>query len=305
MTPEEIGAAIRIAVSDANACGEIAAPVPRSVTLSRPSDPAVGNWATPVALHLGARTGAEPRALAEALGRRLVRARQIDAVHVAGPGFLNITVSATAHADVVKAIVNAPEPFCPPESVRALTSVVDAAMDTARWAAVAESAGTDAARFEAARTTGSSGPARTSGAGGDDSYAKLRRRTSDNPVFSVQFAHARAVRVGRAAAIAGVRRADGFDPAALHCEAELIGMLGEFRSTVRAAADDGAPRRVVRYLETLAETLHARHGAGRVVPRGDREVDDAHRARLWLNDAVRRVLAAGLTLLGVSAPDRI
>ena len=59
---------------------------------------------------------------------------------------------------------------------------------------------------------------------------------------------------------------------------------------------------MARYLEQLAAAYHTWYGATRVTPRGDDAVDDGHVARLWLNDAVGRVIVNGLDLLGVSAP---
>ena len=62
---------------------------------------------------------------------------------------------------------------------------------------------------------------------------------------------------------------------------------------------------MARYLEELAGTYHRFYDACRVLPRGDEEVTDVHRSRLWLVEATRVVLANGLRLLGVSAPERM
>lgn len=136
----------------------------------------------------------------------------------------------------------------------------------------------------------------------------LASRTNDNPVFYVQYAHARTANVARNAAAAGVRREDGFDPAALDhpSESVLLGKLAEFPRIVAQAAELREPHRVARYLEELAGTYHKWYDQQRrVVPVGDEPVTDANRARLWLNDATRTVLANGLGLLGVSAPERM
>jgi arginyl-tRNA synthetase len=113
--------------------------------------------------------------------------------------------------------------------------------------------------------------------------------------------------VSRNAAEAGVRRADAFDPGLLThpTEAVLLAALGEFPRVVLAAADLREPHRVARYLEELAGHFHKWYEACRVTPRGDEPVTDTHRTRLWLNDATRTVLANGLGLLGVSAPERM
>ena len=74
---------------------------------------------------------------------------------------------------------------------------------------------------------------------------------------------------------------------------------------IKAAAELREPHRVARYLEELAGTYHRFYDNCRVLPRGDEETADLHRARLLLVDATRTVLANGLRLLGVSAPERM
>lgn len=135
----------------------------------------------------------------------------------------------------------------------------------------------------------------------------LARRTNDNPVFYVQYAHARTAGVARNAAELGVHRADGFDPALLDhgTEAVLLGQIGEFPRVVQQAATLREPHRLARYLEEVAGAFHKWYDQRRVTPFGDEDVSDVHRTRLWLNDATRQVLANGLGLLGVSAPERM
>jgi len=135
------------------------------------------------------------------------------------------------------------------------------------------------------------------------------RRTSDNPVFYVQYAHARVASLLRNAAELGVERGpeDSFRPELLthEREGELLGALGEFPRVVATAAELREPHRVARYLESLAGTYHRFYDGCRVLPRGDEEVTDLHRSRLWLVEATRVVLANGLGLLGVTAPERM
>ena len=134
----------------------------------------------------------------------------------------------------------------------------------------------------------------------------LTKRTNDNPVFYVQYAHARTHNVARNAAASGVDRSV-FAPELLTHETEsaLLGALQEFPRVVAFAAETREPHRVARYLEELAGLYHKWYDNCRVIPLGDAPVDDVHRTRLWLNDATGQVLRNGLDLLGVSAPERM
>ena len=134
----------------------------------------------------------------------------------------------------------------------------------------------------------------------------LTKRTNDNPVFYVQYAHARTHNVARNAAAAGVDRS-AFAPELLVHETEsaLLGALQEFPRVVAYAAEVREPHRVARYLEELAGLYHKWYDNCRVIPLGDAPVEDVHRTRLWLNDATGQVLRNGLDLLGVSAPERM
>ncbi|OAH50955.1 arginine--tRNA ligase [Microbacterium oleivorans] len=134
----------------------------------------------------------------------------------------------------------------------------------------------------------------------------LQKRTNDNPVFYVQYAHARTHNVARNAADSGVSR-DAFAPELLTHETEsaLLGALQEFPRLVAFAAELREPHRIARYLEELASLYHRWYDSCRVTPLGDEEVTDLHRTRLWLNDATGQVLRNGLDLLGVSAPERM
>jgi arginyl-tRNA synthetase len=143
------------------------------------------------------------------------------------------------------------------------------------------------------------------------------RQTSDNPVFYVQYAHARLASILRNAAdlgvstgsttAAGASGGDGFDPALLSHEKEgdLLRALAEFPRVVTAAAQLREPHRVARYLEDTASSFHKFYDACRVLPMGDEEPAPIHTARLLLVEATKTVLGNGLGLLGVSAPDRM
>jgi arginyl-tRNA synthetase len=135
---------------------------------------------------------------------------------------------------------------------------------------------------------------------------QLRKRTNDNPVFYVQYAHARTSAVARNAAASGVDRSE-FAPELLDHETEsaLLGALQEFPRIVAQAAELREPHRVARYIEELAGLYHRWYDNCRVIPLGDDPVTDLHRTRLWLNDATGQVLRNALDLLGVSAPERM
>jgi arginyl-tRNA synthetase len=134
------------------------------------------------------------------------------------------------------------------------------------------------------------------------------RATRDNPVYYVQYVAARTASVGRNAAELGLTRDTApFDPALLahEKELELLKTLGDFPAVVQSAAELREPHRVARYLEELAGAYHRFYDNCRVLPLGDEQIGPLHVARLWLNDATRQVIVNGLTLLGVSAPERM
>ncbi|MDO8732509.1 MAG: arginine--tRNA ligase [Actinomycetota bacterium] len=136
----------------------------------------------------------------------------------------------------------------------------------------------------------------------------IARHTNDNPVYYVQYAHARIASVIRNAADLEIDWASAeFDPGLLahDRENELLGALGEFPRIVATSAELREPHRVARYLEELATTYHRFYDACRVLPRGDEDTTAEHIARLWLCAATRQTLANGLAMLGVSAPERM
>lgn len=130
--------------------------------------------------------------------------------------------------------------------------------------------------------------------------------TNDNPVYYVQYAHARLCSLARNAADLGVT-ADGADLSLLTEDREgtLIRTIGEFPRVVASAADLREPHRVARYLEELAAAYHRFYDTCRVLPMGDEEAGPLHAARLALSSATRQTLANGLGLIGVGAPERM
>ncbi|WP_104200109.1 arginine--tRNA ligase [Cryobacterium sp. Y29] len=134
----------------------------------------------------------------------------------------------------------------------------------------------------------------------------LGKRTNDNPVFYVQYAHARTCSVASNAAASGVERSVFAPELLVHdSESALLGVLQEFPRVVAQAAQLREPHRVARYIEEVAGYYHRWYDNCRVIPLGEEPVTDLHRTRLWLNDATGQVIRNGLGLLGVTAPERM
>jgi arginyl-tRNA synthetase len=136
------------------------------------------------------------------------------------------------------------------------------------------------------------------------------KRTSDNPVFYVQYAHARLSSLERNAAELGIKpptTATEVDLGLLthQREGELIRTIGDFGKVVATSAQLREPHRVARYLEELASAYHKFYDSCRILPQGDEEATPLTTARLALCAATRQLLANGLGLLGVSAPERM
>jgi arginyl-tRNA synthetase len=136
----------------------------------------------------------------------------------------------------------------------------------------------------------------------------LKRNTNENPVYYVQYAHARIAAVLRNAAELGASlELKDFDPSQLthDRENELLGVLAEFPRVIESAAELREPHRVARYLEELAGTYHGFYNDCRVLPMGEEKLTAMHTARLLLCTATKQVIKNGLDLLGVSAPERM
>ncbi len=136
----------------------------------------------------------------------------------------------------------------------------------------------------------------------------LRSRTNENPVYYVQYAHARICGVLRNAAELGIKYgSDQIHPELLvhERERELIGQLGEFPRVVAGAAELREPHRVARYVEELAGVYHRFYADCRVLPLGDETPSELHAARATLCSVTAQVISNGLELLGVSAPEKM
>ena len=168
-----------------------------------------------------------------------------------------------------------------------------------------EAVGVDAARYELSRYSVDSSL--------DIDLDLLRKHSNDNPVYYVQYAHARLASLQRNAADLGLKLDPDADLGLLTHprEGDVIRTIGEFPKVLSTAAELREPHRVARYLESLASAYHrfydvgVRDAKGRVLPQGDEEATPVTFARLALCEAARQVLANGLGLLGVSAPERM
>ena len=136
----------------------------------------------------------------------------------------------------------------------------------------------------------------------------LKRNTNENPVYYVQYAHARIAAVLRNAAELNIAvELSAFDSSQLvhDRENELLGALAEYPRVVQTAAQLRQPHRIARYLEELAGTYHGFYADCRVLPMGEENPTALHTARLLLCASTKQVIKNGLDLLGVSAPERM
>ncbi|MET9328891.1 arginine--tRNA ligase [Tsukamurella sp. NPDC003166] len=161
-----------------------------------------------------------------------------------------------------------------------------------------EAVGVDAARYSLVRSSVDTSI--------DLDLDLLAQASNENPVYYVQYAHARLSAIARSAQELGI------EPSTEHLglldhprEGDLVRTLGEFPAVAAGAANLREPHRIARYLEELAGAYHRFYGECRVLPMGDEQPTDLHRARVALCAATRQVLANGLALVGVSAPERM
>ncbi|MFG2180375.1 ArgS-related anticodon-binding protein NrtL [Streptomyces abikoensis] len=269
MTPADLSRTVLHTVRRAVEDDELRVPVPERVSVRVPPRPGCGDYATNVALQL-AKAGGDAREIAGVLRRRLLDRPGIARVDIAGPGFLNITLDGDGASgeEIVREVFAAEYPAdALPVSFRA-EDVARLGGDAARWSAV-------------------------SPPGLDRSLLLVQK--DSNPLFRVRYAHARARALSRNA------RDLGFDslPGAVDSGAgPLLGALAD-HARVSAAR---APERLARHLERTADAFLRWQAGCAVLPRGDEKPLAVHRARLALAEATGKVLANGLTQLGITAP---
>ncbi|MET7901040.1 ArgS-related anticodon-binding protein NrtL [Streptomyces sp. NPDC005355] len=330
MTPAQLSRTVLHTVRRAVEDDELSVAVPERVTVRTPPRPGCGDYATNVALRLAQGQGGDNGAalrIAEILRRRLVRTPGIARVDIAAPGFLNITLDATSHAQLVRTVRSQGGDYGRGDGlagvrvrvaesdevrgalvahvVRGLVracggEVLEGDVPVVRGAGVSAAAlltrlGSDAARWALLRPAGHDLP--------DLDPAHLLSQREANPLFRVRYAHARARALLRNASDLGMEADPGsYDHPA---ETALLALLADFPRTTEAAARHRAPDRVARHLEATADAFFRFHDACPPLPRGERKPLAVHRSRLALAEAAGTVLANGLHLLGISAPDHL
>jgi arginyl-tRNA synthetase len=161
-----------------------------------------------------------------------------------------------------------------------------------------EAIGVDAARYSLIRSSVDT-PI-------DIDLALWSSASNENPVYYVQYAHARLSALARNAAELGLIPDTGHLELLTHDkEGTLVRTIGEFPRVLKTAASLREPHRVCRYMEDLAGDYHRFYDSCRVLPQGDEKPNQLHTARLALCQAARQVIANGLAILGVSAPERM
>jgi len=161
-----------------------------------------------------------------------------------------------------------------------------------------EAIGVDAARYSLIRSSVDT-PI-------DIDLALWSSASNENPVYYVQYAHARLSALARNAAELGlIPDTTHLELLSHDKEGALLRTIGEFPRVLKTAASLREPHRVCRYLEDLAGDYHRFYDSCRVLPQGDEQPTDLHTARLALCQAARQVIANGLAILGVTAPERM
>jgi arginyl-tRNA synthetase len=338
VTPAQLSRTVLHVVRRAVEDDELCVAVPERVKVQSPPRPGCGDYATNVALQLARRAdGGDALRIAEILRRRLVRTPGIAGVEIAEPGFLNITLDAAAHARLVRTIRSQGREYgrgdglagvrvrfasgtgsgevrgaLVAQVVRGLVSACGGVVEESEGergdgerlvvrAAGVDAAqlltrlGPDAARWALLRPAAHDLP--------DLDPGRLLSQRESNPLFRVRYAHARSRTVSRNARALGLEpSAGGYEhPAEIH----LLTLLADFPRTVEAAARHRAPDRVARHLVDTADAFFRCHDTCPPLPCGERKPSAVHRSRPALAEATGTVLANGLHLLGITAPDHL
>ncbi|MGW0884368.1 ArgS-related anticodon-binding protein NrtL [Streptomyces sp. NPDC002671] len=327
MTPVELSRVVLHAVRRAVEGGQLSVAVPERVVVTEPGPGGCGDFATNIALQLARPAGQPPLRVAEILRPHLVGTDGIRDVVVTGPGFLNIRLAEQAglvaalvreiharggsygHGDGLAGQVVA---LRVPYEVRAevVADAVVRIVGTQGGRGTVEHSepvnlrpvpapedpaplGADAAQWALLYPAAHDRPRITAD--------HLVQRES-NPLFRVRYAHARVRSLGRNAARLGFTADPGVVPA-IDTSHPLTTALAAHPRVLALAADHRAPDRLARHLVIVADAVLPLLAT--VLPRGDEKPSAAHRARLALAEAAGTVLAGGLSLLGIDAPEHL
>lgn len=315
MTPSDLSRCLVRAVRRAVEEGELPAEtvVPERVVLERTRPGGVGEYATPVAFRIAKSAGQPPREVADVLARRLDGVPGVERVEITGAGFLNFVLRPLSAAQLAREVSDMPpvpraattEAAAAEPRAHAVREAVARIEDRqgldhrppARIAPVARRDGDVRAAYgaDAARWAVLAVPARET----PEFSGALLVQGDANEFFRVRYAYARTRALTRNAALLGfAAEAGDVDDAP-----ELLRALADHPLVLEAAAHHRAPERLARSLVELADALlDFQH---RVLPQGDEKPSAAHRARLALAEAAGTVLAGGLALLGIDAPERL
>ncbi|MFE5210636.1 ArgS-related anticodon-binding protein NrtL [Streptomyces sp. NPDC056600] len=332
MTPVELSHTVLRAVRSAVDEGELAVAVPETVKIAPPGPGGCGDYATNVAMRLAGPAGRPAPEVAEVLRTRLMRVSGVRDIAVTGPGFLNISLEGDVDAALVRrvraegglaygrgdAFAGRTVTLRVAEEVRAqvIAEVVGRLIEgqggVAEVVVVEDARDADIRPVPAPADPARLGPAAARWALlhpaphdrptlGDEHLAQRE----SNPLFRVRYAHARA----RAASRNATQLCHAAEPGPVdHGAGEPLALLRELADHPRVlaqAARAHAPDRVARHLVGVADATLEFLTYGAVLPTGEEKPSAAHRARLALAEAAGTVLAGGLTLLGIDAPDHL
>ncbi|MFE1441301.1 ArgS-related anticodon-binding protein NrtL [Streptomyces sp. NPDC058739] len=342
MTPVELSHTVLHAVRRAVDTGELSVALPERVLVGPPGAGGCGDYATNVAMQLARSAGRPPRQVAQVLLPHLREAEGVTDVVITGPGFLNITLDGRAGAELVRkilreglryghsdALAGQVVALLVPYEVRAEVVADAVARIVASQGGRAEISHGDASGHgdmsvgHGPDHTPAPHPLRPVPAPRDPSVlgpdagrwallypaphdrprigAELLAQRDGNPLFRVRYAHARTRALGRNAADLGFRAEPG--PVAGADSGRLEALLADHPRILAASAAHRAPDRLARHLVTVADAVLVLLPG--VLPLGEEKPSAAHRARLALAEAAGTVLAGGLSLLGIDAPDHL
>ncbi|MFF1411379.1 ArgS-related anticodon-binding protein NrtL [Streptomyces sp. NPDC058289] len=332
MTPVDLSRSVVRALRRAVEDGELPAGVvvPERVVVERTRPGGAGDYASPVAFGVAKGAGVAPRGVAEVLAPRLAGLPGIERVEITGAGFLNFVLAESSVGEYVRSIRADGASYGVTPGERETPRFTDAPAGALRegvvHAAVQRIVSSQglagegvAAVARIAPVAKRDGDVRARYGADGAAWAMLCVPGHETPVFPawllvqdesseffrVRYAHARARALTRNAEQLGFLSEPGEpgEPGEVHGAGALLGALRDHPLVLEAAAHHRAPERLVRQLVVLADALldFQYH----VLPQGDEKPSAAHRARLALAEAAGTVLAGGLALLGIDAPDHL